>query len=248
MNQTSGVFKLSDKISILDLGRVDYQTARNIQLKLQKLRQDGSVPDILILAEHPPTITIGRDGGFEYILATNDQLIAKGITVYQVERGGSVTYHGPGQLVAYPILDLSRRGKDVHLYIYQLEEVIINLLHHFNIYSARREGYPGVWVNHSKITAIGVAISKWVTMHGLALNVDPDLNNFDLIVPCGIKNAGVTSMARELSKIGQTVPHMDQVNGLFKQTFARVFGYQLVPVSYEEMQVNRLGSILWEAL
>lgn len=229
---------LPKKLLVLELGQMDYQQARSIQLMLQSKRQRGLLPDLLVLAEHPPTITIGRDGGLSYILASKEQLQQKGITVFEVERGGSVTYHGPGQLMAYPILDLAQRHRDIHLYIQQLEQVIINLLRHYGIDAGRKDGLRGVWVGSSKITAIGVAVSRWITMHGLALNIQPDLSHFQLIVPCGLVGLGVTSLAKELEQHSQAVPNYQEVQKLFQEEFCRVFAYRPEPVSLSELQVE----------
>lgn len=229
---------MQQKALVIELGLVDYQEAREMQLRLQQQRQEGLWPDLLILAEHPSTITLGRSGSFKHILASSGDLAGRGIAVYEVERGGDVTYHGPGQLVAYPIIDLSCRGKDIHMYVHQLEEVVIRVLRHFGITAGRRAGYPGVWIGSAKITALGVSVSKWVTMHGLALNVNPDLSCFGLIVPCGIREAEVTSIKQVLNVEGRPEPDINEVARQFKLEFADVFGYRLVKVDLYKMQVE----------
>lgn len=213
------------ELAVYKPGRVDYQAARGFQLEMQRCRREGLITDTLVLAEHPPTITVGRDGGFEHILADSGELARQGIKVYQVERGGSVTYHGPGQLVAYPVIDLARRGRDLHRFIHRLEEAAIRVLEHYSITAARLEGHRGVWVGSGKIAAVGVALEGWVTMHGLALNVNPDPAHFELIVPCGLVGKGVTGMARLLAGTGRPVPNLDEVAGLFQREFAAVFDY-----------------------
>lgn len=228
---------MQQKALVMELGLVDYQEAWAMQLRLQQQRQEGLWPDLLILAEHPSTITVGRSGNAKHILVSSADLAGRGISVYEVERGGGVTYHGLGQLVVYPILDLSCRGKDIHMYVHQLEEVVIRVLLHFGIAAGRRAGYPGVWIGSAKIAALGVSVSRWVTMHGLALNVNPDLSCFDLIVPCGIREAGVTSIKQVINAEGRAEPDIEEVVRRLKLEFAAVFGYRLVKVDFYKMQV-----------
>jgi len=155
----------------------------------------------LLLAEHdPPVITLGRRGKAEHVLASRELLAARGIELHESQRGGDVTYHGPGQLVAYPIIRLDPRRRSVHGYVWSLEESVIRLLDKYGLRGERRRGYTGVWVGREKIAAVGVAIQKWVAWHGLALNVGADLSGFDLIVPCGIRGYGVTSLSRLVGK------------------------------------------------
>jgi lipoate-protein ligase B len=180
----------------------------------------GTAPETLFLLEHPPTITLGRDAKEAHLLLHRDALRARGIAVVEVDRGGDVTYHGPGQLVAYPILDLQRRRPSVGWYLRTLEEVLIQTLADFGIAGERLEGYTGVWVGGAKIAAIGVGVRHWITCHGIALNVAPDMEHFGLIVPCGIPDKPVTSMARLLG----TPPPLTEVRDRFVHHFLAGFG------------------------
>ncbi|SFR00365.1 lipoyl synthase [Desulfoscipio geothermicus] len=182
---------------VIGLDTLAYPRALELQRRLQRLRIAGEMPDCMLCLEHPPTLTLGRAGGDTDILVSGERLAREGVEVYRVERGGGVTYHGPGQLVGYPIVDLNNYQRDVHLLVQNLEEVIIRALGAFGIKGRRKEGYPGVWVDEAKIASIGVAVSKWVTMHGFALNVDPQMSHFKLINPCGMQGVRMTSM-REL--------------------------------------------------
>jgi lipoyl(octanoyl) transferase len=180
------------------LGRMPYADALALQRALVEDRRADRIGDVLLLVEHPPVLTVGvrGDGGRSHILASPDALAARGIEVHETGRGGDVTYHGPGQIVGYPIIDLKPDRCDVHGYLRDLEEVLIRVAADFGIDAARVPGLTGVWVGEHKVAAIGVRISRWVTSHGFALNLAPNLEDFDLIVPCGIADRGVTSLAR----------------------------------------------------
>lgn len=207
------------------LGSIEYASAWQLQRELVQQRRDGTIPDTLLLLEHrPPVITLGRASRGEHLLASPEQLDRMGIQLVESDRGGDITYHGPGQLVGYPILDLRAHGKDVHLYLRNLEEVIITALTRFGIFAHRKEGLTGVWVGEEKIAAIGVKVSHWITMHGFALNVCPDLSHFELIVPCGIRDRGVTS----LQKLLQQEVTLHAVIPSVAEAFARVFNLQPV--------------------
>ncbi|MEW6660836.1 MAG: lipoyl(octanoyl) transferase LipB [Bacillota bacterium] len=183
---------------LIEVGRMGYREAYQLQKELAAEVTRGERGDTLILTEHPPVLTIGSAGDRGNILANPQVLAQAGIEVYSVDRGGDVTYHGPGQLVGYPILHLARHGKDVGDYLRRLEEVLIRTLADFGLAGYRAPGYTGVWVSDAKIAAIGIGIKKWVTFHGFALNVDPDLSHFGLIHPCGIRDKRVTSLAELL--------------------------------------------------
>lgn len=215
----------------LDAGFLDYPVAYRILHALSLRRIAGSINDVLMLVEHSPTFTVGRSGGFHNIKVPHEQLARQGIKVYEVDRGGDITYHGPGQLVGYPVLDLKRHGRDIHLYVRRLEEVIIKSLARYGIRAGRRENYPGVWVGRNKIAALGVAVKKWVTMHGFAFNISCDLDHFRMIVPCGITDGGVTSLARQLGK----GPDFREVSRVVRDMFATVFYMELEEVSLEEL-------------
>jgi lipoate-protein ligase B len=186
---------------ILNLDTVPYEKAFELQKRLVKMRSQEVINDILILLEHPPVFTVTRKATLDNILASPDELKGKGISVCKTNRGGDITYHGPGQLVGYPIMDLKDYGKDLHKYIRTIEEMIISLLMDYSISAHRDKIHPGVWVGNEKIAAIGIAVkSSWITMHGFALNINPDLNHYALIVPCGISDRGVTSLSKLLGK------------------------------------------------
>jgi len=202
------------------LGQIDYGEAYDIQKKLWSQKMNGRAEDALLLLSHPPTFTIGKSGKLDNLLLNKEELAGKGISLFFIDRGGDITYHGPGQLVVYPIIDLKDRGKDIHRYIHYLEEVVIRTLASLSIEAQRDEKHVGVWVGDEKIAAIGVRIKNWITMHGLALNVNPDLEYFSFINPCGILDKGVTSITGLLSR---EVPMEVVVKELVKQ-FSDVFG------------------------
>ena len=213
------------------LGMIDYQSAYDLQKRLWQARLDGRIPDTLLLLEHPPTLTLGKSGKLENLLVPQEDLAARGISLFFTDRGGDITYHGPGQLVAYPILNLAPHGKDIHRYIYNLQETVIRTLADFSIAARRDEQHVGVWVGDEKIAAIGVAVHRWVTMHGLALNVNPVMEHFRLINPCGITDKGVTSMAKLLSK---DVP-VREVAGTLVRHFSAVFNTNVESVPPESL-------------
>jgi lipoate-protein ligase B len=214
---------------VVDLGLIDYEACWALQNGIAAEVAAGTSDEILLLLEHPHTYTCGRRGGRDHILLTDGQLARAGVKVLDVDRGGDVTYHGPGQLVAYPIISLSHGSStiDYHRYLRRLEQALISTLATFAIKAHHREGYSGVWVgahDEEKIAAIGVRVDgRGVTTHGIALNVDPDLRYFSGIVPCGISDKGVTSMGRLLA----SVPHMKDVKGAFASSFVSEFGYKL---------------------
>ena len=203
------------------LGVVDYQTALDLQRDLVEQRKQGLIPDQLLLLEHPHVITLGarNHNASSNVLETPEALAQRGVAVFETGRGGDVTYHGPGQLVGYPILELPKERRDVHRYVRDLEGVLIEAVSAFGITAARIPGLTGIWVGDQKLAAIGVRISRWVTSHGFALNVSTDLSHFGLIVPCGIADKGVTSMERLL---GRPVP-MAEVAATVERRFLRAF-------------------------
>ena len=213
-----------ETLSVYNLGLIEYQRAYELQEELLQHRIGGKRTDILLLLEHPPTLTMGRRDDQKNLRISEAELKKKGVSLFPTDRGGSITWHGPGQLVAYPIIDLRSRGMDIHKYIQDLEEVIIRTLNDFSIKSGRDDKHIGVWVGRDKIAAIGVRIKKWVTKHGLAINVNSDLAHFSLINPCGIADRGVTSMADIL---GRKMP-MDAVRKRLIDRFAEVFQASLV--------------------
>ena len=212
-------------VAVRSLGTLDYQSALDLQRELVEQRKRGEIPDQLLLLEHPDVITLGvkNRGARSHVLESDATLAGKGIAVFETGRGGDVTYHGPGQLVGYPIIDLKPDRCDVHRYVRDLEEVLIRAVSDFGIDAGRVAGLTGIWVDvagrQAKLAAIGVRISRWVTSHGFALNVATDLSRFELIVPCGIADKGVTSMA---ALLGQTVS-MDEVRSAVTLRFAEIF-------------------------
>jgi lipoyl(octanoyl) transferase len=202
---------------IRELGRIDYASALELQQRLVAERQQGTICDQLLLLEHPHVITMGRNGHRENLLAHQDVLARAGIAYHPTDRGGDVTYHGPGQLVGYPILDLREWKRDVGAYVRSIEQVIVDTLADFGIAAGRIPKLTGVWVDGRKIAAIGVHISRWVTSHGFALNVDTDLSYFQYIVPCGLSKP-VTSMAQ--LGVRATLPQVAQrLAGHFEEVF-----------------------------
>jgi lipoyl(octanoyl) transferase len=212
---------LGRKLSVLRLGVVPYDEALARQQALVEERRHGRVPDHLLLLQHPPVITLGAKthNSREHVLATPEALEAQGVGLFETGRGGDVTYHGPGQLVGYPILDLRPDRCDVHRYVRDLEETLIRVAAAFGVEAGRVDGLTGVWVGHEKLAAIGVRLSRWITSHGFAFNVTTNLSHFDLIVPCGITDRGVTSLERLL---GRRVP-MEEVEAAAVRAFCDVF-------------------------
>jgi lipoyl(octanoyl) transferase len=212
-------------LEVRRLGVIGYGEGVELQQSLVEQRKAGSIPDQLLLIEHPPVITLGvktrNDRG--HIVASADSLARQGVEVFETGRGGDVTYHGPGQLVGYPIIDLKPDRCDVHRYVRDLEEVLIRTAAAFGIDAGRSPGLTGVWVGQDKLAAIGVRISRWVTSHGFALNVTTDLSHFDFIIPCGIVGRGVTSIQRLL---GRPVP-LEDVESAVTDAFLDVFDRSL---------------------
>lgn len=214
-------------LRVLNLGTLAYAEALALQHRMVEQRRRGDAPDTLLLLEHPPVVTIGRGDRGAGLLCSGEELAERGIELFEVERGGQATYHGPGQLVCYPILDLAGLKKDLHWYLRSLEEVVIRVLGEFGLEAGQREGLTGVWLPEGKLCAIGVAVRHWITFHGLALNVSVDLRPFELIDPCGLAGHGVTSMAIALER---EVP-MAQVRDAVARAFAEVFGFSADPSS-----------------
>jgi lipoate-protein ligase B len=187
-------------IAVVRLGRVPYRDALDLQRTLHQERKAGVSGDTIVFVEHDPVLTLGRGADRRHILTDDAQLAALDIEVIAVERGGDVTYHGPGQLVAYPILDLTAYGRDIHRYVNALEESAIRLLARSGVVGERRAGTPGVWAGPRKLASVGVFVSRWVTLHGIAINIDPDLSHFDLIHPCGLTDTRMTSLAAEAGR------------------------------------------------
>ena len=233
-----------EQVKFEDLGLINYQEAWDYQTSLHKVsvdrkldnrarRKDGraSLPlrHYLLFCEHPPVYTLGKSGSLDHLLLNEQELEADGFTFHKINRGGDITYHGPGQIVGYPILDLDGFFNDVHKYVRYLEEAVIRTLSDFGVEAGREEGYTGVWLTKTeklpkrKICAIGVHLSRWVTMHGFAFNINPQLRHFENIIPCGIQedDKAVTSLAKEL---GRPVD-IELVKDKLKRHFAQLFGF-----------------------
>jgi lipoyl(octanoyl) transferase len=217
----------SRALRVIRLGRVPYAEGLELQAERVAAVRSGTEPETLFLLEHDPVVTRGTSTEDAHVLATENELGLRGIELFDAGRGGDVTYHGPGQLVGYPILDLKPDRRDLHRYLRDLEEVVIRTLARFEVEAAREEGLTGVWTPAGKVAAIGVRVSSgWITSHGFALNVDPDLTHFDTIVPCGIGDRAVTSLRRIL---GEDTPSVGEVADAAAEELAAWFGRSLEP-------------------
>jgi len=230
---------MNKKVIFQNLGLTDYKKAwdyqdqifkNTISLKLKKTREDATIetPNHLLFVEHPHVFTLGKSGDQSHLLTSEKELNAKGVTFYKINRGGDITYHGPGQIVGYPILDLDNFFTDIHKYLRFLEEMVILTLSEYGITATRSEGETGVWIDVNtpfarKICAMGVRASRWVTMHGFAFNVNTDLGYFDHIIPCGIKGKGVTSLQAELGREIPLTEVQEKLLTHFKNLFEVTF-------------------------
>ncbi|HCQ02510.1 MAG TPA: lipoyl(octanoyl) transferase [Candidatus Latescibacteria bacterium] len=211
---------------------MDYEESLTVQRSLFTARRAGLIDHVFMLLEHPPLYTIGRRyKARDHLLVSEDELASRGIPVYETDRGGDITYHGPGQLVGYPIFDLTAWYQDVFRYLRDLEEVIIRVVADYGIQAERIDGLTGVWVQNEKIAALGIKMSWWVTRHGFSLNVDPDLCMYDHIVPCGIFDKSVTS----LSKILESRINMDQVSNHLIKHMASVFEIDFEKITLQQL-------------
>lgn len=213
----------NEQLCCIDLGRIGYGKALELQKRLFDLRLAGSIPDTLLLLEHDPVITIGTAGGDENLLVDEARVLAAGVEIHHTDRGGNITYHGPGQLVGYPIFDLRGHCKDVHLFLRNLERAVIGVLGAHGIEGEAVPKLTGVWVGGGKICSIGVAVRRWITYHGFALNVSPDFGHWSFIHPCGLVGAEVTSIERIL---GQAV-EMGEVKARAAEKVGEVFGLKV---------------------
>lgn len=205
------------------LGRVAYADALALQKEISVARQQGKTGDWLLLMEHPPVITLGKVADRAHLRLPLERYAQLGIEVHDIDRGGDVTYHGPGQLVGYPIVNLKDHRQDVKWYLEKLEAVLIDTLSRFGLEAERHEGFTGAWIKERKVAAIGVRVERWVTRHGFALNVNTNLAAFDLIIPCGLRDRGVTSMRTELERDVELPLVAEEIS----RSFGRVFGYQV---------------------
>jgi lipoyl(octanoyl) transferase len=228
------------KLWVLDLGNFPYGEALKLQRAVAAMRISGEVPeDVLLLLEHPPVVTLGRSSKTAHLVSSPGFLASRGVDVFEVERGGDVTFHGPGQLVGYPIFDLKRHRQDLHWYLRQVEEALIVAVAELGVVAERRAGYTGVWTNGRKLASIGVHMREWVTWHGFALNVTTDLSYFDLIVPCGIHGVTMTSLALEKS---ESPPDLTEATAAVISAFADVF--DLAPVAFERKDLVTVSSLI----
>ncbi len=217
---------------MLSIDRIAYGAAFDLQKKLVAARSSNKIPDTFIMLEHDPVFTANRDVTFQNILAPKAVLDEEGIEVCSTDRGGDVTYHGPGQIVGYNIADLKQQGRDLHAYIRNMEQMIIDTLEDFGIRSARNPQHPGVWVGNEKICAIGIAVkSGWITMHGFALNINPNMDHYRMIIACGIADKGVTSM-RKVS--GAEVDSSD-VRLKLEKHYGDIFACSTKPITLEDL-------------
>lgn len=215
-----------------DLGLIDYKEAWDLQKEIFNQKISDSFDDVLLLLEHPNTYTLGKTADKLNLRGSEEYLNSNKISVYEIDRGGDITYHGPGQIVGYPIIDLNNWYKDTHKYLRALEEVIIKTCNEYDLNCERNPKYTGVWLNDKKIAAIGIKVSRWITMHGFAFNVNTDLNLFSGIIPCGIQDKAVTSLNNELNREIE----IKEVKEKLTRNFNDVFGYtRIVHKSREEL-------------
>jgi lipoyl(octanoyl) transferase len=207
-----------------DLGFIDYKEAWDLQKSTFELRHNKKLQDIIFLLEHPHTYTLGKTADKKHLIGSDDFLSENKISVYNIDRGGDITYHGPGQIVGYPIIDLNEWQNDTHKYLRALEEVIIRTCSNYNITGTRVSKYTGVWIENRKIAAIGIKVSRWITMHGFAFNINTDLSLFSGIIPCGISDKEVTSLQKETGR----KMDIQEVKSLLVKNFKEVFSYDIL--------------------
>jgi len=225
-------------LTYCDLGTIDYKDAWDLQKNLFNSRYKKEINDTLLLLEHPHTYTLGKTADRNNLIAEDKFLNQNKISVYDIDRGGDITYHGPGQIVGYPIISLTGWKKDTHKYLRAIEEVIIKTCAEYNIAAGRNQEYTGVWVGDKKIAAIGIKVSRWITMHGFAFNVNTDLSLFDGIIPCGIKEKSVTSLQNELGRVIE----INEVKTFILEKFTEVFDYS--PAEIKDLDEFLISEII----
>ena len=228
------------QITSIDIGRTRYADAWDLQGKLFDMRRERRTGDMLLYTEHNHVYTIGKGGDQNHLLATKSELEEGGVDVFQIDRGGDITYHGPGQIVGYPIIDLQEYRTDLHWYLRSLEDVVIRAIREYGLEGGREDGMTGVWVGGEKIAAIGVKVSRWITMHGFALNVNTDLSKFGRIIPCGIFHKGVTSMERMLGRRVEMSDVHDSLDKAFENVFGRPVTRHNTSVLKQLLESNEL--------
>jgi len=227
-------------LTYCDLGFIDYKEAWDLQQEIHSKRVSGEVEDILFLLEHPNTYTLGKTAHRENLKGSEEYLKVNNISVFDIDRGGDITYHGPGQIVGYPIIDLNYWFKDTHKYLRALEEVIIKTCSDYGLNSERNPKHTGVWIGDRKIAAIGIKVSRWITMHGFAFNVNTDLNLFNGIIPCGIQDKAVTSLKQELNK----EISIQEVKEKLLKNFTELFAYtSMISKDKEEILQQNFSTI-----
>lgn len=210
---------MNKKFTYCDLGIIDYQEAWELQQQVFQLRVDGKIEDILFLLEHPNTYTLGKTANKDHLVGSKPFLENHGVKVYEIDRGGDITFHGPGQIVGYPIIDLNNWERDTHKYLRAIEDVIMKTCSDYGLRASRNSEYTGVWAGNKKIAAIGIKVSRWITMHGFAFNINTDLSLYDGIIPCGIQDKGVTSIETELGKSIDLQEVKEKVVSHFSEVF-----------------------------
>ena len=219
-----------------DLGLINYKEAWDLQKQVFELRSAGKISDTLFLLEHPHTYTLGKTADKKNLIGPESYLSEKQISVYEIDRGGDITYHGPGQIVGYPIISLTDWKQDTHKYLRAIEEIIIRTCAHYGLSGSRVDKYTGVWINDRKIAAIGIKVSRWITMHGFAFNINTDLDLFTGIIPCGISDREVTSLAKETGG----VVNINEVKELLKNNFMEIFEY----LNFQELPKANLLNLI----
>jgi len=218
------------KLVYCDLGLIDYKDAWDIQKSIHQLRVENKIDDVLFLLEHPHTYTLGKTADKENLVSDSKYLNENNISVYDIDRGGDITYHGPGQIVGYPIISLTDWQQDTHKYLRAIEEVILKVCEEYGLKGSRVDKYTGVWIDDRKICAIGIKVSRWITMHGFAFNVNTDLKLFNGIIPCGITDKDVTSLNREL----KTEIHINEVKEKIIYHFNDFFRFDQIEFKSKE--------------
>ncbi|MCL5027952.1 MAG: lipoyl(octanoyl) transferase LipB [Bacteroidetes bacterium] len=223
-----------------DLGLIDYKEAWDLQKEIVELRHNRKIPDVLFLLEHPHTYTLGKVADKKNLISSDEYITKNKISIYDIDRGGDITYHGPGQIVGYPIIDLNDWQKDTHKYLRALEETIIRTCSSYDIIGTSVPKYTGVWIENRKIAAIGIKVSRWITMHGFAFNVNTDLSLFSGIIPCGISDKEVTSLQKEKSR----QINLSEVKNLVVKNFKEIFGYETVTnIQRDDLPLSRIEFI-----
>ncbi|NOY05618.1 MAG: lipoyl(octanoyl) transferase LipB [Chlorobi bacterium] len=220
-----------EQLLIVQCGLTRYRDAWELQKRIWNARHDGVIPDVLLLTEHQHVYTLGRNTDTNHLIASSDRLKRQEIEVIETDRGGDITYHGPGQLIVYPILDLRRHGQDLHRYLRMLEESIILMAGKFGIAAEHDPQYTGVWVGEHKLASIGIKVSRWISMHGAAINICNDLSYFDGIIPCGIFHRDMTSVSKE---VGREIT-IAEAGDILVTEFCSVFSYKPEAISYEDL-------------